>query len=272
MLKSQSPIFAAVNWLGKIWSFTYHMWYYLIVVVSILLILPFILITSANEKHYNNFFWWTRVWARIILFGMGFWWTVKRETEIEKDRPYIIIANHSSEIDIMLTLVLVKNCFVFIGKAELAKMPLFGYFYKRTNILVDRSSIASKRTVLKKAAARIDDGIGICIFPEGGIPEPEHLLAPFKSGAFRLAIEKQIPILPISFPDNKRHFAEFWDGGYPGRLRATMHPAIATKGMKTDEADDLRERCYRIIHDELRNFGCEGKTIYADENATFAPS
>ncbi len=258
--------------LYKFWSLIYHVWYYVVVIISILLIFPFILVTSKKEDHYNHFFWWSRTWAKMVLIGMGCWWIVKREAAIDKDQVYIIIANHASELDIMLTLALVNNCFVFIGKAELAKAPLFGYFYKRTNILVDRSSIASKRTVLKKAAQRIDDGIGICIFPEGGIPEPEHLLAPFKSGAFRLAIEKQIPILPISYPDNKRHFAELWDGGYPGKLRATIHPSIDTTGMTASQANELRERCYRIIHDELRNYGCDGKTIYADENATFAPS
>jgi 1-acyl-sn-glycerol-3-phosphate acyltransferase len=256
--------------LYKFWSLLYHGWYYVVVVISILLIFPFIYFTSKKEDQYNHFFWWSRVWAKMVLIGMGCWWVVKRQGRLDPNKTYIIIANHSSELDIMLTLALVRNCFVFIGKAELARAPLFGYFYKRTNILVDRSSLASKRDVLKKAANRIDEGTGICIFPEGGIPEPHHLLAPFKSGAFRLAIEKQIPILPISFPDNKRHFAELWDGGYPGRLRATIHAVIDTNGLSIEHADDLQDQCYRIIHDELRNYGCEGKTIYAEEKASFA--
>ena len=196
---------------------------------------------------------------------MGYWWVVKRQAEIDPNKTYIIIGNHGSEIDIMMTLVMIKNPFVFIGKAELAKMPLFGYFYKRTNILVDRASIASKREVLVKAAQRLNEGIGVCLFPEGGIPDPKYLLAPFKGGAFKLAIEQQISILPITYPDNKRHFGEFWDGGFPGRLRATIHQPIETKGLGENDIDALMNRCYEIIHTELHVQGCTGISIYDPE-------
>ena len=240
--------------------------------MSILVILPFILITSFKEDTYNNFFWWCRVWAKVVLIGMGYWWVVKRQTKIDPEQTYVIIANHASELDIMMTLVLVKHCFVFIGKAELAKLPLFGYFYKRTNILVDRSSLASKKQVLVKAAAKLKEGIGVCIYPEGGIPHPSHLLGPFKAGAFKLAIENQLPILPISFPDNKRHFAEFWDGGFPGKLRATVHNPITTKGLTEKDISSLMGQSYKVIHDELKDYGWDGKTIYDEENASFAAS
>ena len=203
---------------------------------------------------------------------MGYWWVVKRQTKIDPEQTYVIIANHASELDIMMTLVLVKHCFVFIGKAELAKLPLFGYFYKRTNILVDRSSLASKKQVLVKAAAKLKEGIGVCIYPEGGIPHPSHLLGPFKAGAFKLAIENQLPILPISFPDNKRHFAEFWDGGFPGKLRATVHNPITTKGLTEKDISSLMGQSYKVIHDELKDYGWDGKTIYDEENASFAAS
>ncbi len=237
-----------------------------------MVILPFIFLTSLKEDTYNNFFWWARRWAMLVLIGMGYYWQVKRLGKPEKDKTYIIIGNHSSEIDIMMMLVLVKKEFVFIGKKELARLPLFGYFYKRTNILVDRTSLASKKAVLKQAGLRLADGTGVCIFPEGGIPTPDYLLAPFKAGAFKLAIEHQIPILPISFPDNKRHFGEFWDGGYPGRLRATIHQPIDVSGLEEKDISRLMDSCYTILHDELRSYGCEGKSIFEPEKTTFAPS
>ena len=259
-----------MKFLLKTWSAIYHLWYYLVVFMSILVILPFIYITSLKADTYNNFFWWARRWAMLVLMGMGYYWRVKRLGKTQKDRPYIIIGNHASELDIMMMLVLVKNDFVFIGKKELAKLPLFGYFYKRTNILVDRKSLASKKAVLKQAGLRLNDGIGVCIFPEGGIPTPDHLLAPFKAGAFKLAIEHQIPILPISFPDNKRHFGDFWDGCYPGRLRATIHKVIDVTGLEEKDISALMATCYQLLHDELRTYGCEGRTIYESEKPTFA--
>ena len=255
----------------KCWSALYHLWYHVVVLISIIVMLPFIFLTSLKQDTYNNFFWWCRLWAKVVLIGMGFWRVVKRQAEIDPSKTYIIIGNHASELDIMMTLVMMKKSpFVFIGKAELAKAPLFGYFYKRTNILVDRKSIASKRAVLQKAAARLQDGVGVCLFPEGGIPDPKYLLAPFKGGAFKLAIEQQIPILPITYPDNKRHFGEFWDGGYPGKLRATIHPIIETTGLAEADIDELMNRCYSIIHDELVANGCNGESIFDKEKTSFA--
>jgi 1-acyl-sn-glycerol-3-phosphate acyltransferase len=261
-----------VKLLRKTWSAVYHIWYYIVVLIGILITLPFIFLATLSDKTYNNFFWWARLWAKFILVAMGYFWVIKRLGEVEKNQPYIIVANHASELDIMLMYVLVGQPFVFIGKKELASKPLFGYFYKRTNILIDRTSLASKREVLKLAAKKLEEGTSVCIFPEGGIPDPEYLLAPFKAGAFKLAIEAQAPILPITFPDNKRHFAEFFDGGYPGKLRASMHKPISTKGLCERDIDALSQRCYNLLLDELTGYGCTGKTINHTEKSTFAAS
>lgn len=241
------------DFIKKSGSALYHIWYYVVVFCSIMLILPFIFFTSLKEDTYHNFFWWARRWAMLVLVGMGYYWQVKRLGKIDRNQTYVIIGNHASEIDIMLMLVLVKNDFVFIGKKELAKLPLFGYFYKRTNILVDRQSISSKKAVLIEAATRLQSGVSVCIFPEGGIPDPKHTLAPFKAGAFKLAIAENLPILPISFPDNKRHFGEFWDGGYPGLLRATIHQPVATTGMTENDISALMKTCYELIFNELKS-------------------
>jgi 1-acyl-sn-glycerol-3-phosphate acyltransferase len=252
-----------MKFLQKTWSALYHIWYYIVVVVSIVVILPFILLTSYSNKTYSNFFWWARRWSQLILVCMGYHWAVKRQGKLAKGQTYIIIANHASELDIMLMYLMVRSPFVFIGKKELAQKPLFGYFYKRTNILVDRASLASKRDALKHAAKKLDEGTSVCIFPEGGIPEPQWLLAPFKAGAFKLAIAAQLPIVPITFPDNKRHFADFWDGGYPGRLRATVHQPIPTIGLTEADIPALSAQCYQLLHTELVAYGCTGKSTFA---------
>ncbi len=254
-----------MGFLRKIWSAIYHIWYYLVVFISIILILPFIYITTLKEDTHNNFFWWCRIWAKLVLRLMGYRWNANNLATLDPDKPYIIIGNHASELDIMMALVLVKNRFVFIGKAELAKMPLFGYFYKRTNILVNRNSISSKKQVLTKAAEKLKTGAGICIFPEGGIPTPDYLLAPFKAGAFKIAIESNVSILPITFINNKQHFGEFLDGGYPGKLKATIHQTIDTTGLTENDIPKLMDKCYAIIHDELVKNGQQGKTNYTQE-------
>ena len=115
----------------------------------------------------------------------------------------MFVANHTSMTDIMLMLAVNKKPFVFVGKVELAKIPLFGYFYKRTCILVDRANSKSRMAVFERAQKRLNSGLSICIFPEGGVPDDESIvLDEFKDGAFRIAIEHQLPIVPIVFFDN----------------------------------------------------------------------
>ena len=223
--------------------------------IVIIAISPFILYTSYREHRYEAFFRWSRIWARWVLRLMGYYRKVRKDYWLEKGQQYIIVANHASELDIMMSLAIVPNCFVFIGKKELAKLPVFGYFYKRTNILVDRSSLRSKKEVMNKSRKKLEEGIGLCIFPEGGIPDPSVKMAPFKMGAFKLAIESGVPILPITYPDNKIKFPEFFDGGHPGRLRATIHNPVITKGLTEKDELRIKEQCFNIINDELTAYG-----------------
>lgn len=238
----------------KAWSALYHIWYYVVVLLAIIALLPFIYVTSLKENTYHNFFWWSRLWGKIVLIGMGQFWRVKRLAKLDPNQTYIFIANHASELDIMMMFAIIPNTFVFIGKKELANIPLFGYFYKRTNILVDRKSLASKKAVLKQAADRLNQGVGLCIFPEGGILESTQKLAPFKQGAFKLAIETQLPILPITFADNGKHFPDFWEGGRLGILRATIHQPIQTAGLTEANQQELMAQCFQIIQSELNQY------------------
>jgi 1-acyl-sn-glycerol-3-phosphate acyltransferase len=150
-------------------------------------------------------------------------------------------------------LATVKNPFVFVGKKELAQIPLFGFFYKRTCILVDRSNAKSRRAVFLQAQRRIKNGLSICIFPEGGVPDEEILLDEFKDGAFRLAINHQIPLVPISFPDNKQRFSYTFFSGGPGRMRAFIHGLIDTTGLEISKTKELKERVRTIIWESLRD-------------------
>lgn len=164
----------------------------------------------------------------------------------------MIVANHTSMADIMLMLAIVKNPFVFVGKQELAKIPLFGFFYKRTCILVDRGNSKSRMEVFEEAQKRINRGLSVCIFPEGGVPDDESiLLDTFKDGAFRLAIEHQIPIVPITFADNKKRLSYTFFSGSPGLMRAKIHSEISTVGKTGLDRKHIREQVREVIHTQL---------------------
>ena len=82
------------------------------------------------------------------MYGMGFYPEIKFKEPIQKGKSYMLVANHKSMIDIMLMLSISKDPIVFVGKKELEKIPLFGYFYRRVCILVDRSSASRLQCIL----------------------------------------------------------------------------------------------------------------------------
>lgn len=220
--------------------------------VPILVMLPVLVIFSSSERLYPKYFVCARIWAKCILYGMGFYPEIKRMQQLDAKQNYMLVANHSSMMDIMMMLVIMKQPFIFVGKRELAKIPIFGFFYRKTNITVDRNSAKSKQDVVTEARRRLDMGESICIFPEGGVPEDRSLiLDTFKDGAFRLAIAHHIPIVPITFYDNKKRFSYKFISGSPGKLRVKIHQFINTKGMEPGDRRELRNKTRQVIFEEL---------------------
>jgi len=229
----------------------YRIWFYILVALPIIVLLPILLISISKEQWYPFFFKLARFWAKFILTGMGFRWKIKREQVPDSKMSYMFIANHTSMADIMLMLVSVKNPFVFVGKKELAKIPLFGFFYKRTCILVDRSSERSRKAVFLRAQKRLKQGLSICIFPEGGVPEESIILDDFKDGAFRLAINHKIPIVPLVFYDNKKRFSYTFFSGSPGVMRVKILKFIETSSLNINQTKELNKSSYNLIYNEL---------------------
>lgn len=231
----------------------YRIWFYLLVLLPIIVLFPLILITILSEKTYPLFFKIARLWARVILIGMGFRYSIKGTENFEEGKSYMLVANHTSMTDIMLMLLAVKNHpFVFVGKKELVNIPIFGFIYKRVCILVDRENSKSRFAVFERAQNRIQQGLSICIFPEGGVPDESILLDEFKDGAFRIAIEHQLTIIPITFYDNKKRFSYTFFSGSPGKMRAKIHPPIETIGKTMDDKLHLKQQVRDIILTELQ--------------------
>jgi 1-acyl-sn-glycerol-3-phosphate acyltransferase len=231
----------------------YRIWFYLLVLLPIIVLFPLILITILSEKTYSLFFKIARLWARFILIGMGFRFEIKGTENFEVGKSYMLVANHTSMTDIMLMLLAVKNHpFVFVGKKELVKIPIFGFIYKRVCILVDRENSKSRFAVFEQAQNRIQQGLSICIFPEGGVPDESVLLDEFKDGAFRIAIEHQLTIIPITFYDNKKRFSYTFFSGSPGKMRAKIHPPIETIGKTMNDKNLLKQEVRDIILSELQ--------------------
>lgn len=232
--------------------FLWRIWFYILVTLPIIVFGPLLLLFTLSERTYPQFFWLARnIWALFILIGMGCIPRIKRDERMERGKSYMLIANHTSMLDIMLMLRASRHPFVFVGKKELVKIPIFGFFYKRVCIMVDREDPRSRSAVYRRVKKRLAGGLNICIFPEGGVPEESLILDRFKDGAFKMAIAHQIPIVPMSFFDCKKRFPFRWNGGTPGPLRVRVHPFIPTAGMQDTEASKLKEKAWQLLHDSL---------------------
>lgn len=232
----------------------YRIWFYILVAIPIIVLLPILVISILKESWYPYFFKLARFWAKFILTGMGFMVKIDREQTPDPEQSYMFVANHTSMADIMLMLVAIKNPFVFVGKKELAKIPLFGFFYKRTSILVDRSSSKSRQAVFIRAQRRLRQGMSICIFPEGGVPDESILLDQFKDGAFRMAINHKIPIVPLTFADNKKRFSYTFFSGGPGQMRVKVHKFIDTSELSIEDTKNTNKQIHDLLLKQLQKY------------------
>lgn len=202
----------------------------------------------------------TFVVKRFFALLMQVFLLIPNRTEISEDElpepPYIICPNHTSYLDIILTYRIIPDYFVFMGKHELLSWPLFNIFFKSgMDIAVNRASPVGASRAMSKAREMIEQGHSIAIFPEGTIPPHVPQLKRFKSGAFKLAIETGVPIVPVTFHTNYKILsdpAEVTSRALPGIASITIHKPIETKGKTQQDLISLRDEVYDIIDASLK--------------------
>ncbi|MCC6722823.1 MAG: 1-acyl-sn-glycerol-3-phosphate acyltransferase [Bacteroidia bacterium] len=239
--------FKVVRLLWAVWFLT------LFTIVFTILYIPFIILLS-KPKWYPLAHKLRKIWGYCIVYPSGLFPKVIYEEKPDIKCTYIFCPNHFSYLDIITTTLLIPNYFNFMAKDELTKIMGFKIFFKTLDIPVNRKSIKKSHEAFKQADERIKDGTSILVFPEGGIKNSYPKLSSFKSGAFRLAIENQIPIVPITIIDNWKRMpgGGFANGLHPGKMRMIIHRAIPTLGLKPEQKDELKEKVFGIIETELK--------------------
>jgi 1-acyl-sn-glycerol-3-phosphate acyltransferase len=239
-------LFLPLRWLFKLY---FGITFFLSLLI---LYIPF-KILLRKPSGYEKAFHLKRYWAKVQQFISLIPSSVRRTATLPGP-PYIICCNHSSYLDIIHMYNVIPQYFVFIGKQELARWPLIGMFFKGMNIAVNRSNQIEAARAFRRAAQAIDQGTSVAIFPEGTIPAHAPRMKPFKDGAFKLAIEKQVPIVPVTFIDHWKLFGEPGDimsRARPGIARAVVHKAIPTKGMTEADLVALRQQVFATIEGPL---------------------
>lgn len=233
-------------------------WFFLSGFLFFLPLYPIFLILLSREKWFKYAFRLKKFWAHCILFSTGIFYRIRYEQKPDDKHPYIICANHASYLDIVLTNIAIPVHFHFMGKAELLNIPLFNIFFKKMNIAVNRASIRSAHKAYQRAMMDISKNISIAIFPEGTIPECSPRLGPFKNGAFKLAIEAQIPVIPITFLDNWKIFPDKVNERFlvrPGLSRIIIHEPVSTRGLTEEDIPSLKEQVRNILDQTLHKEG-----------------
>jgi 1-acyl-sn-glycerol-3-phosphate acyltransferase len=170
---------------------------FVFVLIDTMILAPMVIIPGLFGMKGGIYMWVTRTWARLFLFASGVRVTVEGMEHVAPGQPRIIVSNHLSWIDICAIAGNLPGTFHFIGKKELNRIPFFGQAWRAAgHISIDRSNRENAYQGLKRAGEQMKrEGSLVVIFPEGTRSRTGRL-QPFKRGAFSLAAETGVPIVP----------------------------------------------------------------------------
>jgi 1-acyl-sn-glycerol-3-phosphate acyltransferase len=215
--------------------------------LTVLIWAPMILISLIPRSEmciYRMMKFWC--WAAAKAAGLTF--SIQGAEKAEPGVAYILTPNHQGNADILALVNMLPTPFRWVLKKELLRIPLFGWALARTGaISLDRSNRGESLKRLQQSSDKLKGGWSILIYPEG-TRTSDGLLQPFKKGAFVLAVDSGIPILPITMngafkvlPKNKT-FAFL-----PGHISLTIGDPIATEGLTHDDIPKLMEKTHAAV-------------------------
>lgn len=191
-----------------------------------------------------------RVWMGVFLPLVGCPLTVRGRQHFTKGQQYIVICNHNSLMDIPISSPSIPGGNKTIAKVEFARIPVFGMIYKLGAVLVDRKSEKSRKDSFAKMKKVLDEGMHMCIYPEGTRNKTSEPIKHFHDGAFRLSIDTGRAIIPgVIFytryvnPANEKFYL------LPHRLLIEFMPPIAPQPGETVE--QLKDRCWQTMYRRL---------------------
>lgn len=203
----------------------------------------------------------SRCWMRTWLFLIGCPVKVTGKENFIDGNNYVVVFNHNALLDVPLSAPFVPGANKTIAKASFAKVPLFGWFYKKGSVLVDRKNEKSRSKSLDAMKAVLASGMHMCIYPEGTRNRTVEPLKKFYDGAFILAINTHKSIIPCVITGTKkatpidRHFY-LW----PTRLKMHFLPAVSSENISVAELNQkvfLLMKDYYVKSSETREPGAD---------------
>lgn len=228
---------------GRIWA----LWGLITFIVTfIIFFLPsMVAYVIPDPKGTAYFIWLARVWMRVWLFLVACPLKVKGRQYFKKGKTYIVACNHNSLMDPPLSCPFIPGANKTIAKKSFAKVPVFGWYYAKGSVLIDRNSEKSRKQSFEDMKAVLAKGMHMSVYPEGTRNRTSEPLKPFYSGAFKLAVETNTDIIPAiilntkkALPLNKVFYF------LPKKLEIHFLPPVSQAG-KTSE--QLRAEVFEIM-------------------------
>jgi 1-acyl-sn-glycerol-3-phosphate acyltransferase len=224
----------------------YLVWCMLVFTVVMVLFLPFFMLPLVfGEKTGGKIaLAFIRAWAAIFSVLTQIRYKVVDRRKIDRKQTYIYVCNHNSYLDTPGMMLAIPGQFRPLGKVEMKKAPIFGWFYPYLVVMVDRSSPESRRRSIMEMKAKLKRGISIFIFPEGKMNRTTQPLTDFYDGAFRIAIETQTPVMPMVMLNSRRLMPRDRFEMRPGTITTLFLDPVSTTGLTMADVPDLKQQVY----------------------------
>ncbi|HCX22815.1 MAG: 1-acyl-sn-glycerol-3-phosphate acyltransferase [Flammeovirgaceae bacterium] len=236
----------------KLRLFLYTSYALIIFLIISSVIVPSLAILATNRKWHKTALKLHLIWAK-SFFSIVMPVEVIGKEKLKSHDQYIFCANHFSYLDIPAFYLIYHA--KFIGKSSLKKIPLFGYFFRKIHIPVTRESAKSRGMSLQQTKKAVEEGYSVSFFPEGGIVvggDKLPYMNPFKDGAFKVAVEQNVPIVPVTMPYN---FLILPDESpvrlHPHKCKLIIHDPIFPDDSGEEQIPKLKEQVFNTIQEEL---------------------
>ena len=230
---------------GRIWAF----WGLISFVLTFLIIfipsmIPYLIPDPKGQKFFIRV---SKIWMMVWLRLVGCPLKVKGKENFKPGKAYIVTCNHNSMLDIPISCPFIPGANKTIAKDSFTKVPLFGWFYRKGAVLVNRKSETSRRQSFEAMKKVLSLGMHMSIYPEGTRNRTQEPLKPFYDGAFKLAISSGHAIIPAVIFNTKKalpvHRSFFF---LPHQLEMHFLEAIPVDGQT---AEELRDKVFAIMRD-----------------------
>lgn len=194
-------------------------------------------------------------WGRILAWLVPVRVEVEGLDHIDPGQSYVVVANHQSQFDIPVVYGWIGLDLRWVAKVELSRIPFVAAGCRAIgHIFIDRANPDQSRTAINRAVGRLKPGTGLMFFAEGTRSLTGEL-RPFKKGAFRVAVDQQLPILPVTVIDTREILPAKSLRIRPGRVRMIIHQPLEPAGPGPGRASELSRRCHAIVAGALPQGG-----------------